>query len=216
MKINDQLISALNQGSPTNQTLKDDFERLLQSPTQQHSGDEYYWLHQDQLQQSALRFNVIKMTKQQSEPSITPHQKMGHQMSIQTQLNDMPNPRPTHQDRPVDNKIIPAPSTPIKPDVNNKRVEFTPKTVSNPLSQKIQLNTINQVNAPKEIIDTSKKQPITWKNHHLFIHDNEAEVTLNLQELDTNEQKKLIQFMKNTLKQKGLALSQLIINGVRI
>ncbi|MFI4962592.1 MAG: hypothetical protein ACHP6H_01900, partial [Legionellales bacterium] len=54
----------------------------------------------------------------------------------------------------------------------------------------------------------------TFKNHHLFIKDEFVELTLNALDLKPEELQELTQLIKKILKQKGLMLHSLIINGV--
>lgn len=70
---------------------------------------------------------------------------------------------------------------------------------------------ISQSNNPRS---TQISQPIQIKKHHLFIEGEQAELTVNLKDLNKNDQDELISLMKRHFKQKGLVLNQLIINGV--
>jgi hypothetical protein len=215
MKINEQLALTTRHTSQNKQQDQLDFEQWITSPMKQNSGDEYYWQHQEQLEQSSLRFEPQPLVHQQKKPE----QSISSEATI-----DTPTVTPS-ADSPVQQNCIS-----FQPEKNcvkqsNAEVQFSINIESEPELFKNSLPAIEQSAPTKNDLSIQTKEMINpdlpqfnqypFKNHHLFIKDEQAELTLNTKDLNHKEQKELTQLMKQHLKNKGLNLNKLIINGVQ-
>ncbi|EHL30346.1 hypothetical protein [Legionella drancourtii] len=186
----------------------------LISPTQQSTGDEYYWQHQTQLQQSRLHFDALPQENRQQQPimdttetsifATTTKQEPTALMEERSQLNDLGPYRENYD--ACAKKFAPL----IHALIQALEQSTLPLATSNKKTTQV---TNNQDNSIKWVNESLNRR-IQFKNNHLFIQGEHAELTLNLHSCDKKEQKKLIQLIQNHLKQKGLVLSRLIINGV--
>ena len=175
------------------------------------SGDEYYRQHQSELQQSELEFNAVEIAKgKHFIQACAP--KLNHDAAL---IEEKVSVTPVHQTL----------QTPMHQDVeqqsdtdphliNAERVIGPAQTLSLPLSQAkptLELSATVEQQEP-EGLSLAYKQEL--KRHHLFINQDEAELTLNTQDLEPEEAQEYIPLIKNFLKNKGLLLKKLIINGV--
>lgn len=175
------------------------------------TGEEYYWTHQQQLQQSALSFEPQPVKKQQHPQSITPDKEK--RTSEKTTSTPQAQALQTKSD---DSKIRPhsiaTPTASVPKEAWGVGITLAKTSTTKGLEQPIRSNqnpvvkglTSNPLDLPK---------PRDFNKHHLFIQGSEAELTLNTNELSPKEEKELIQLIQNHLKLKGLALSRLVING---
>lgn len=186
----------------------------LMSPTQQSSGDEYYWQHQSQLQQSSLHFDarprenpqppaIIANTKAAAFASVA-QQEASAPIKMQTPLN---GPAPNEEKSAVDN-------TKFAPFIQELEQALEQSTLSLSTASKQQTTETSSEELRISRVNESLNQHIQFKNNHLFIQGAQAELSLNLHSFNKQEQKELLQLVKNHLKNKGLVLSRLIINGV--
>ncbi|MFI4918187.1 MAG: hypothetical protein ACHP65_01375 [Legionellales bacterium] len=214
MKINEHLPVTAKQNPSENQASPHDFERWLNSPTQQNSGDEYYWQHQEQLQQSALNFNAAPAVALKKTPSTPNHAAVDSHARTQQE----PTPMPTQE----------LPSKALSLNTHNS--QFTAMKLGTELraleqlltpsapfasSNKAPLKTNNNAPLPKTATKGATTSTVLQsKKHHLFVQDENAELTLNTHELASDEQEQLEQLIQSSLKQKGLILRKFTINGV--
>ena len=183
------------------------FGNLLDVP--HTTGDEFYWQHQDQLQKSKLEFKL--------------QEKISAKIPINLYAYLETN-TPALAPTPLDN-INPCAST-IYFDTQSKQ-EVTDHTEPTLLNKVIRSqDSLPAVDTQKPTKTTSKTstenlikpenkfcQPIR-KKHHLFIDQDQAELSLNLDDMKLDSKKELIQTFKTYLKEKGMILKKLIINGV--
>lgn len=196
-----------------NQQSSADFEHWLNSPSKQSSGDEYYWQHQTQLQHSELHFDAKPLPAAKTEQML-PKQN-GPAFSIPAQMW-----APQHFE--LQNTLVTA--------TDNTAPSYSPENKFAPLMMELE-QALEQSSLPLPMhiskltqdasatkATTSSSNSVTttlqFKNNHLFIQGEQAELTLNLHTLDKQEQNELVQLIHNYLKKKGLVLSRLIINGV--
>ncbi|KGP63302.1 hypothetical protein EP47_09220 [Legionella norrlandica] len=196
----------------------DHFERWLNTPTKQSSGDEYFWQHQDQLQPSNLHFMNEPLIQQSMPTNIEGKKPLTITktvINVEKTVLPMPNISAYHQ---ISAAQVLQPNTTQNISIpfilkKNSSLCFLP-FISTP--QENQLNQLEKSEAiPKFITsDLSINQAESFKNHHLFIKDAQVELTLNTHNLKQHEESELIQMIKDNLKKKGLSLKQIIINGV--
>lgn len=192
----------------------DDWGKQLMSPTQQSSGDEYYWQHQSQLQQSSLHFDALPREDQQA-PAIIANTKTAafadvaqHESTAPVKIQPQVNaPCPNRENRAAGTTKL----APIIYELNQALEQPTPPQNT---SGKQQTTATNKQDEHIPWVNESLDRRIQFKNNHLFIQGAQAELSLNLHSFNQQEQKELIQVVKNHLKNKGLTLSRLIINGV--
>lgn len=212
MKISESFLgqTLLNQTKPHGQS---NFEQLINTPTKQNTGDAFYWQHLDQLQQSALRFDTrnLKSPKPIQNQSVDDETPI-HQNTAQTVLQCVQqreeadsfrgNSIPQNTQLPLlqINKHMPLQSP------HNGLPDYI-KPVLKPIDKCFTHSISNTPSLLKGLPDSKK--------HHLFIQDNQAELSLNTEDLTPIEEKELIQLIQNHLKQAGLSLRHLIINGVK-
>ncbi|MFJ1268017.1 hypothetical protein ACD661_05570 [Legionella lytica] len=214
MKIIESLPQSYKQSKQqANQQAPADFEHWLNNPAKQSTGDEYYWQHQTQLQHSELHFDAKplqssktdEVSPKQSEPvvsSSTQVQETQYFALLSTPIAAMENATASHQS---ENKLMPL------------LTALEQALEQSPVPMPIHTNQYTQdTSASKEVNNVSNSMTTTlqFKNNHLFIQGEQAELTLNLHTLDKQEQNELVQLIHNYLKKKGLVLSRLIINGV--
>lgn len=214
MKINEQLPTATTNkamGLTTNHP--NNFERFILSPTGDNSGDAYYWQHQNHLQKSSLSF-VAK-----------PVQDKPYKHEEVTQINlPLEREEPTnavcimpiqlnhHESEPLHDTDCDMSEEPIKP-------RHTVEMLVQEASAFIQTNSALESHAllPKHTVNNGQRAlsalPIL-KKHHLFIEEDNAELSINLDGLNKKEQHELTHLISKYLQQKNLKLTQLIINGV--
>jgi hypothetical protein len=187
----------------------------LASPTQQSTGDEYYWQHQNQLQQSELHFDAQPIENQQqklvslsnNEPVFNApiHQEVTEQTALQQQQNN-----------PIKNGVSPNSYTKkfalIITELEQALEQSSVDNTNN--NNKLSVDAKTECQAIRVSRDTLNNT-MQFKNNHLFIQGEQAELTLNMHQFNKQEQKELIQMIQDHLKKKGLVISHLIINGVR-
>lgn len=191
---------------------KANFEQCINTPTKQNSGDAFYWAHLEQLQQSALRFEAHALKNPKPIPKqLAPNKTPIHQNSAQA------TPQIIQHQVHVDSfksyeitDICPLPEF----QINKTMPIAAPHTfVPNYLTHEIK--DVDKAFAPlKQPITPLFNAPQNNKKHHLFTQGNQAQLTLNTKGLNPLDKKELIQLIQNRLKQAGLSLSHLIINGV--
>lgn len=213
MKINESLPQYHGQSKKqTNQQSSVGFEHWLNNPAKQSSGDEYYWQHQTQLQQSELHFDAKplqtlkteQLLSKQNEPVFSPSAQVQKPQHVALQNTLITATADTTSPYSPENKLIPL-MTELKHVLEQSSLPMqTSQSTQN-------ASTIKEANSISNSMMTSALQ---FKNNHLFILGEQAELTLNLHTLNKQEQNELVQLIQNYLKKKGLVLSCLTINGV--
>ncbi len=191
-----------------------DFERWLDTPTKQSSGDEYYWQHQEQLQQCDLQFDSQPLMSQRQQKNILVHQSQRTNPLTVLQTTDITIKNHRHN---VPTKVINQPCLNVTESLEIIMGE-TPKSSSTIMPYALNNASVNISNNERleEIKANNDTRTLyTFKNHHLFIQEQEAELTLNNNEMNAQEEKELIHTIKHLLKNKGIILNKLIINGVK-
>jgi hypothetical protein len=173
-----------------------------------YSGDDYYRQHQSQLQPSELEFNPMEVAQT----------KVATQVEIRTRTDDV---------LLIEKEgLITTPQPQISPGLVPQKTE-QPADASTIHSLHTAQNTrapVIALNQPKKSIESRVSAQETersflaytpeFKKHHLYIKQDEAELTLNTQNLKPEEEQAFIPMIKNYIKNKGLLLKRLIINGV--
>jgi len=210
MKINNQLPS-FNTITNTPQNVSDGFMKLLDELQHSLQGDEYYWQHQDQLQQSQLTFaqkNPKSIPKTFRVTSSAKILKIEREESANKKLV-----MPCSEQVSLKRAFIAIPQSHILNEqygkVLNSDYEFivAHTTAEKPMEQIEEL--LKETN-PLEHSKTSA----ALNKHHLYIDQQEAELSINTYELKPKEQKQLMHMIKSYLKKKGWSLKKLMINGV--
>lgn len=211
MKISDQLIT--NTFHPGSSKNGHDvyFDALLNSSVKQNSGDEYYWQHQNQLQQSALRFNPL-CVKHIEQLEFEPTETGKPCINLQTDTSDTVQ-QISNSSIKTGCEVIETALLPMIPEQSNKTVKAVFEQVMIYLENKLE-DKLTRNDAHKLILS---KQPIAdtviFKNHQLFIDNNVVELTLNTSQLSKDETSELQKLVKQWLANKGYILKQFIING---
>ena len=204
---------------PKNQLEQPDFANWLDNkvttPTKQSTGDEYYWQHQAQLQQSDLHFDAKQLETQQPQYILNSNGACSFNSEI---AHEKKEPIQSYNNfSPPIQKVEPDNSYPAKVTSLLAEVE---QLVEHPLLSEIQTHqkTTSESTADSKI-EKNNEIPLNplphFKNNHLFLDGKQAELTVNLNHFTKEEQKELIHIIQDYFKKKGLVLSRLIINGVK-
>lgn len=193
-----------------------DFERLLDHSSKNSSGDEYYWQHQNQLQQSSLHFE-LKPATQQQKPQATSQANTAPDRQNRVAPSEGKTSQPKAElqapktDKPQNNKpLLPLSSTPpCSKSKNASNPAVVAATSMKPQPQCVD-KFINTVKANTSQVDPGRE----FKKHHLFVEGEHAELSMNVDDLKEQEQKIVRQLIKNQFKNKGLILKKLTMNGV--
>lgn len=185
------------------------------SPFQHHArqNDESYWQYQDTLQQSSLSFQAMI-------------HRAGVEKPVQTRdFTEVVSENLAHPRAHIPQPSVLHPETVLKPIQHALRTtDSTTRTTQPMMQQAFQtlLNSIPTVLNHQAQIQTknmtgakSIPQPIVFKNHHLFIQDDEADIALNTTALSDTESRALQQLVRQWLAQQGLTLKTLSINGMQ-
>lgn len=215
MKINEHSAPAFITKAADNNAPKEDFEQWMNNPAGQNSGDEFYWLHQQQLQNSDLRFESL-IQEQNNQPAtadiLKEQSTLLNQAEFVKPVASRPLPfiaEPTALFHPTDNSLRPLKKDPIHCS-QKKNQQAIP---SMPL---LNINSKTHVPVTKEPKTPEHRAiPSPLKKHHLYIENQEVELSLNTQELNHHEEQELRQMIRLNIKGKGLSLKQLLINGVK-
>lgn len=215
MKISEQLPSSYNQNRETRSNVTSDFARFIESPTGNNSGDEYYWQHQSQLQDSCLDFATKPGSKELKTfkvepigaPILTDIQGEFCSSATKNLVTSQAESKPLLNANTMNNAVV---SKPINSTVSAEQIKNIAFISAN--------NTVRSNNSSEQHIVnnaslTAAAIPIL-KKHHLFIEDNEAELSISTGDLNPTEQKELTHLAKEYLQKKNVVLTQLIINGV--
>ena len=214
MKIDNQVMPLANKQASVKPEINALFEDWLDAPTANSNSDDYYWQHQNQLQQSALTFastNKSERTARSVEVATLPDQESGmiaknnvfaRQPLLASALNSDNAPP-----EPLLNSV-----SPMKPiiAVFKKAIESTAMPIDNKILSKPDAKNSGKETITKQTMPTN----LIFKNHQLFINNNLAELTLNTSQLSKQETQELQKLMKQWLMHKRYALTKLIINGV--
>jgi hypothetical protein len=213
MKINDQIALSTIPKETKPGKFPSNFEHMITTPTKQSSGDEYYWQHQNQLQQSSLRFTAMGSRDEKKQNIASPIQLEKSAVLPQevpkseTQFDTEFTPDEFHPNSNFTEQVS-SMYAHVEDELSHL---LSPNSIDNPFLTK-------EIVIPKKMIRTS--QPTAdcssfFKNHHVYIEGNDIELTLNTKELNEHEQKELQHLIKSHLKKQGFSLKQLIVNGVK-
>lgn len=216
MKITEKLTGHTERTTPHRPNPAIGFEEWLNTPMHQQAQNEYYWIHQKELQPSALAFNPLNPPKtiQLATPVIScdEHTQEGHDLEntpLQAGIDHDNNQKGLTSENPIKNQY------PITPKTSNVAPSCH-RQIATTIEKEKAIKDDIRMDKP---IKTTSYQPFrsheSLKKHHLFIQNSEAELSLNLHPLSANEQKKFIKTIKTLMKQKGVTLNKIIINGVQ-
>ena len=180
------------------------------------SGDDYYWQHQNQLQQSALTFNPI-VSKTHSPPIIPDDDTTIQPESSITAINM----DTTEQQMPI-NRLVETYLT-QSTTLETLDVELLLTTIEQGIQNAVSHNDIKRVNQTlsknncdrKLIANEVMLANSLFKHYQLFISSNHVELTLNTAQLSNRQTSELQKLIKQWLSNKGYSLKQLMINGVQ-
>lgn len=217
MKISNDSALILNQNVQKNQTTKSDFDDWLKTPTKQNSGDEFYWQHQSQLQQSCLKFENHSKQVQQGETSL--------QTSEIDNVITAPYSTPDNVDVPMQSNTNNSKAPPLN-RLKLQSTEFmrtiaaldqncSQTPVPEPYSYSSRSAPDKSTSEQPNSVDYTTHNTGQFKNYHLYIQNDQVELSLHAEDLNKEEQLELKQMIKLNLKNKGLSLKQLLINGVQ-
>lgn len=194
----------------------DDTEQCKQftNPEKQSTGDEYYWQHQNHLQHSELHFDAKpKMSAQPKQTAANPSEAAINPSTLMNSISGESSYTVFNAvQEPVHYNLCIKEATALMTELNDALEQAnTPYAfASSPYSLQATASAQEQ-NLPINNFN----YPIDFKNNHLFIEGEQAELTLNMQHFNKEEKKELMHLIQEHLKNKGLILSRLIINGVK-
>jgi hypothetical protein len=180
------------------------------------SGDEYYVLHQEKMQQSALHFESMHLSPKKH---ITPPSQLQEHEQPRN-ATESPNTS-TQKESSIDEALTQKQPFCTFLCNNVKTIHDNTKPIvikpSPAYIEYIKNNVIPDLMLADKDIETTHQTNLhhfVCSKHHVFIHNNEAELSINLHIIPAHEQKKIVQWVRQTVKEKNLLLKKLIINGV--
>lgn len=210
MKISELMPPTREHRQTGNQPPTADFSQWLTNPAQGEGGDDYYLRHQDQWQKSELTFDAQPLTvKRPSATRCDEDFDPAHMHAFSD--TRAPQRENTHYEPQLTLSITRMASGKLAHIIDQLHQSLTPTAIAEAPFPQIWNDTASSV---VKASSPSAQSNNALNTHHLFIEGEVAELTMNTQELDSQEQKELVKLIKYSLKQKGLALSKLIINGV--
>lgn len=218
MKINELMSGIADQPFQTSLQNQTDFSHwlndLMEHRTQKNTGDDYYWQHQDQLQQSNVHFDAQFCENQPRKSLMNNHGDSTVDTSSQQQTT--PQIHFINQINPTNHPTLNVKETATK-WFDQFSTELAVALKKSTLPDK--LNIIQPRVTVQDTVQSETNEyfshPVQFKNNHIFIEGDYADLSLNLTTLNKQEQKELIQLIQEQLKKKGFLLRRLIINGVK-
>lgn len=214
MKINEQPVLPFIPKDLNKRVNQMEFEQWINTPAKQNTGDEYYWQHQEQLQNSSLKFEQHLQEQQPHESPIAKEEQISQstssfQPSVESQSSLVSINEPVAHANSAESYLF----SPLKNDSKQNQEPYQPSIATTTcLAQNRAIESL-KAKETDTVQYTMPQTPI--KNHHLYIQNDEVELSLNTQELNHIEEQELRQMIQLNLKNKGLSLKQLLINGVK-
>lgn len=213
MKIMGQILSETLK--PTTNANQHDvfFDVLLNAPMNKTQGDEYYWQHQNHMQQSALTFNTLAANTE--KPLNNYEDNSGNYPLIKSGTLHTIQQNPSHyvdMQNSVSSKSLPSLKLPIE-HLTNVLITMREQSaiqLESRLADNVRKNIISNTTHFNQIVP----EKAVFKSWQLFLNDNFAELSLNTTQLSKEETTELHKLIKQWLTEKGYALKQFIINGV--
>lgn len=212
MKIDPQLTMLTSNFEPFERETESGFDQLLDSPVKERTDDDYYWQHQNQLQQSALTFNPL--ASKARSPIIISDDAAITQEAPRVIVTT--NAEITHASIALD-RYLPESTTPSELEVLQlfATIKTTLEPKGNPPEGEI-TDQSTAKNTSKHVMSNQTLLPnALFKNYQLYLNDNSVELTLNTAQLSKHQANELQKLIKQWLTKKGYSLKQLIINGVQ-
>ena len=198
--------------------MQPDFAKWLQSPQAIHSGDAFYWQHQEELQPSMLQFTPspsyqdtlpnnehhFKQSTASNSAAILEKNIKNKRFEFKVGFDFTPDlySKNCNNERGIQEEIL---STPLKP---RQASLFTQNTDS------LKENSVHNATPKKnDVFSSTIAKPAALKNNHLFVQEGEAELCVNLREFNHYERSQIVLLLKKQLRGAGLLLKTLIING---
>lgn len=175
-----------------------------------YSGDELYRQHQDELQKSQLDFSAYYSSMEGSKKQTKTENPDGT-TSKPFIIND-PDSRVLVQHSKPSSSTVKMPDIACKSDIHT--VQNTISSSVMPTHSKHPKLILSANTVSKNAIASSPTQQAVFKKHHLFITEEEVELSINTQNLKPQEKKEVLNGIKAYLKEKGFILKKLLINGV--
>lgn len=213
MKIDSTLVNHLNQTSGTAKQGHSEFEHWLNTPAKDATGDEYYWQHQQHLQNSELHFQHKEQNPKQQALELAQTNSSSSPMGIEEKIVELTKPKNNSTFTKQEEQ-----SSALLPEFKLFISKLLDKLESNNLVLKTELISVKdpeQETSPQYLTRPSLTQKPEVKNHQLFINDKEAELSLNTSQLEPQHNKELIKLVKSWFRQKGFYLQKFIVNGVK-
>lgn len=216
MKINPQPLPVFQHAEHLEQHQQpSDFDRWLLKP--KRSGDDYYWQHQDQLQQSALRFDAVikpidtSVTK--DNPSCLLTIKTTEITESDTvKISGLPGMTPSAAAKTIQS----LPDFKALHSIINQWLKEGREDLANPAP-----STLHRETRATQPVLTSEPRSLSgtpspeFKNHQLFQNNQTVELAFNALALNPAEIHNLKKMIKTWIARQGLVLDQLLINGVQ-
>lgn len=211
MKIDEQR-SLVSLSVTTRPRAHDEFMQLLKESKDSLHYDQYYRQYQGQLQQSQLTFAPLQDLQgplsRGNSPLADKPIKLAHiDESTATEIPTLSIPPPSQATKLINNNpLVPVQTKELTPSkqLDSKLLSF--------VDQKPDLR--KQPIKHKGVEERGIAPTAILKEHQLFIDGQQAEFSVSTYKLKPKEQKELLQMVKTYLKNKGLLLKKLIINGV--
>lgn len=185
------------------------FEQFINSPAKQTTGSDYYWQHQQQLQQSDLSFNELTFQINTTPKELRDNEPFCKQDVTQSKtVLNQPILRAMQQFQPEHTSSTDFELNDLIVSIKNA-IKTQDLFSSNEITRQI----VSKNSQQQEINNQKISDQTTFKNHQLFINNKSAELSLNTTQLSKHQTAALKILIKQWLNNKGLALKQLIING---
>jgi len=174
-------------------------------------GDEYFWCHQQQLENSALQFKPfdletkVKNTSFEKEMSALkmhrPIEQKMRQPFLEIQATKFHELKPSTRIPKIELRVLP--DCLLSPQILKKAVPTNFCMLPKPkIPDSIDFSTVKIL--PRAFI---------FKEYQLFISKDETELSLNGANLARQEMKELVRLIKKWFFNQGIKLDKLIING---
>lgn len=197
----------INEKASLNQFFQGSSQHWLKDS--QKKGDDYFWYHQQQLENSSLQFNALDIETKHEKIALE-NENPAFKLLLKIEEKSTPKPLENwtikfHHLQPEISKIEPRflPDCPL-----SSRNIF--KAVPDNFRSQQQPKTPDSINfATAKILPSA----FIFKEHQLFISKNEAELSLNGTNLSCQEIKELVHILRKLFYNQGIKLEKIIING---
>lgn len=188
------------------------FEDHLQDDKKNLSGDQYYLLHLEELQQSALDFSAPQIKGNRFSPF---EWREANNMQGQDAKIDSPQEkRGAALPMPIPFQTIRGAMLQALSPINNKLIQNIKQAIHY-LELPKRTSLLNPGRLKSHEFSLNHKAIIKHQQYQLYLNRDEVELSLNGQTIPDEELPDLLKQIKLILGKKGLKLRQLLINGVK-